>query len=1046
MTSQIVAELPFYRQDGSFLGYAGYAAGLVLNLTQAQESGPEIPQDLDGRLFEQRVLTAEGEVLLTVTGVNRTLGRVAFNLTSEDTAALLPDESVAALDLIHVVAEVTSEGLTPLLSSEFSLRRVRPGLGAVVLKLEPTEGVVVVRYAGAPPLTMLQELIAAGDLAADATHADMIAFWQGEVAAYGAATLDSLAAQLATSLSAVGAAGDTEIGDIQIEGAAQVAAVGAAGTAQVQAIQDEGAAQIASVGGAGATQVQAVQDEGATQVAAVTAEGGVQVSAVEAEGGTQLTALDDRADLALATIAGAEAATTAPVVAAGAAALADIELARTEGLGDIATAAATAGDNVAAGMIPVYPTKAAGIAGVDDGVRFAVEQLYGRGVYHYRRNGAGADFLGVGLFGSEGQKIAAIRALRRLPSVVTPMPAEFTVNLWGVNAQEWDGRLLYNERAAALPTLNLLWNPFSFVDEEGNATPAAITSDPGIVDPDGGHNAMRLTSTADRQQYVFWRFLDDDLPTDDYRARARWLWISGATAWRIGGNNVGGSYTAFAATGAWTAQDSPVITGYDNVTKNFDINISSGSPNTDGVAAVYAVQFYDSLGGDTLPTTLAELAAMDGHGKRVTAYKGSIPFTSTYAIDHRTMIDGILVQLQAALVSYSEATLGIWMSATAVPATTYGSALSWKYRAVGSGSDHGLVGVTNTGLPYISPTLSVMVTKSAFNVIGQGFTSFFFTVKNGEMIPYLNGVPLYKDTGAWTTFDARALIIGAYNGTTKRSLTNKFVGYLDGAAFAPVAVSADKIAQADQHGRETLALCGSRAGLRKARAFGLCDSLTANAESPFWAMCLDTSITPHLHGDIDAVGGSDLAAWEARKTWLISQIIAADRAGYEEIWLFALAGANEWPRWRDDVAPGPYSYLPWKVDYLAYLASLKAVSSKVKIIGLPMIPRSGAGGLPYTTDSLQVERERNAWNADLVANHEAMGIDFVIDWRADEILQYATSAAAVPSSGSWVNPAYSVVLFLTAGTHFTTAGGAQLANLYLTPWAKARLALLSGVV
>ena len=173
MTSQVAAELPFYSQDGSFLGYAGYAASLVLELTQAQDAGPLVAQNLDGRLFEQRVMTQEGETLLTITGFNRPAGQVVFKMTSAESLTLLASDAVAR-DLVHLVAEVTEEGLTPLLQAPFALRRVRPGLGAVVLKLEPTEGVVMVRYAGAPPLTLLQEMIALGQLPEGATDDDLL--------------------------------------------------------------------------------------------------------------------------------------------------------------------------------------------------------------------------------------------------------------------------------------------------------------------------------------------------------------------------------------------------------------------------------------------------------------------------------------------------------------------------------------------------------------------------------------------------------------------------------------------------------------------------------------------------------------------------------------------------------------------------------------------------------------------------------------------------------------------------------------------------------
>lgn len=206
MTMQIPAEGPFYRADGSFLGYVDVAATLKVDLVSTQEDGPALPQDLTGRVFLQRILDGEGAILLEVYGVNAVDGlahRVAFPLTQADTRTLLPTGGVAARDLTHVVGEVTVGGFDQLYSASWSLRRLRRGMPATVMQMEPNAGVVLVRYAGAPPLSLLEELIASGDLAEDATHDDLVDWLQDPANDAAQAALTAIAAA-ATAVVGVG--------------------------------------------------------------------------------------------------------------------------------------------------------------------------------------------------------------------------------------------------------------------------------------------------------------------------------------------------------------------------------------------------------------------------------------------------------------------------------------------------------------------------------------------------------------------------------------------------------------------------------------------------------------------------------------------------------------------------------------------------------------------------------------------------------------------------------------------------------------------------
>ncbi|MBI1407307.1 MAG: hypothetical protein GC145_14430 [Caulobacter sp.] len=419
MTSQVVAELPFYRQDGSFLGYAGFAATLVLALTQPQESGPPVPQNLDGRLFEQRVLTSDGQVLLSVLGVNRTGGRVAFPMTAADSLVILPPAGVVALDLVHVVGEVTLEGLSPLINAPFAMRRSKPGSGATVLKLDPIEGVVMVRYEGAPPLTLLQELIAGGSLAADASYADMVQFLQHGLSDDQAAALAAVQAQQAASIIAVNDAAEAAASDgVQAvatrEGQALVyidelteAAVEAVAVRQGQALTAVAARETQAIANGGpidlredvaiaavatregqaitavaAREAQAVANGGPIDqredvaIAAVATREGQAITAVAARETQAITGggpIDLREDQAVALVAATEAGVLASVAAAGVTQLGIVNAAGPAQVGVVNAAGVIQVANVtAAAGAQFKPDTATGLADVAEGGYFHV--------------------------------------------------------------------------------------------------------------------------------------------------------------------------------------------------------------------------------------------------------------------------------------------------------------------------------------------------------------------------------------------------------------------------------------------------------------------------------------------------------------------------------------------------------------------------------------------------------------------------------------------------------------------------------------------------
>lgn len=360
MTVQIPAETPFYRPDGSAVLYAGVPAALGVDLSTVQEEGPPIPVNTAGRVYEQRILDGQGAILLTITGANGAAGRVTFTFTPENGTTLLPPGDVVAKDLTHQVGELTGNGFQPLLVGPLAIRRLRRGMPATVLQLQAGLDVVVVRYEGAPGPTLLETLIASGDLAEDADEADLLALLRAPVLSSGEAALTAITTARGQAVTAVQQQQTTSVNAVTT----------AAGAAVDQAIPAALAQQIAAsaAGPAGGLFV-AVQ----AGVGAVSAQQVTSVNAVAAREGQAITAVQQQQTTSVNAVA-AQGATSIGAVT-------------TEGNTQVARVAATP----ASGM---YQTKAAGdAAGLATGVHFIVPGASGSGFLVYRVTGAGTSVL-----------------------------------------------------------------------------------------------------------------------------------------------------------------------------------------------------------------------------------------------------------------------------------------------------------------------------------------------------------------------------------------------------------------------------------------------------------------------------------------------------------------------------------------------------------------------------------------------------------------------------------------------------------------------------
>lgn len=388
MTTPIIAEAPFYRQDGSAVVYSGIPAALIIALTQLQEEGPAIPQTLDGRVFVQRVVDRDGVVLLEIYGVNLPAGRIRFTFTADHGAGLLPVSGVAALDLVHQVGELTLDGFSPFLQAPFGIRRLKVSAGATALKLQPGEDVIIIRYEGAPGPDLLQTLVAAGVLTADATVEDLVVLLQAQAAAISTEAIELIVAARQSALTAI-ADREQLVVDPETGSIAAATQVGLEAIADAVLNEDTGALAVIDQGEADALQaidlrkVQATDAVAAREDLAIRAGDGAipvreaqAIDAIAVRQGQATDAVGIREASALETVGNTETGVVLAIDAARDAATATLAAQGTAIVDNVIAAAATANSlatSVAAGLA-AHPTL---------GAIWCVAGAIGSGVVYY---------------------------------------------------------------------------------------------------------------------------------------------------------------------------------------------------------------------------------------------------------------------------------------------------------------------------------------------------------------------------------------------------------------------------------------------------------------------------------------------------------------------------------------------------------------------------------------------------------------------------------------------------------------------------------------
>lgn len=670
--------------------------------------------------------------------------------------------------------------------------------------------------------------------------------------------------------------------------------------------------------------------------------------------------------------------------AAGSASAASASAAASAGSAAAASAsAADVADVVATNRL--FDTKALGEAGTSTGQTYFVRQTSGKGAYEYSRTAGGSTFLGVRPIGSRAREVAYERILK---NTLAPPAAGAFVRLWGQNAWEWDNRLIPNEASFTPPTLNWLPDPFNPIDEDGGTTPARIINTASTTDPLGGNNALELTVTGANQQVAFYVSTEPAVPATDIRVRIYTKFLSGGNAYKLGTT----SGLAVTAGASWDASSlETTIAGFTGATA---IGFSSATGNTAASVAVAGAGIYDPLAGDsaTLPTLAKELASQNaGHLKPSLAYPGSAPLSLAGSI----RIDGAnaltpMISIDAAPVAMTNYSFGGVFQCDAMPVSSSGSALACDFHSTGAtnaSAQIGVYGATDAvagrpGRIYVNPQLGASVTAINHYFPGEGKHTIYVTVNNGDVMLYVDGVPAWLGVQAgWAAPAIARLILGAYTGTKPRRKTlTPYVGEIDGLVFwKNKTLTQAEVTAEDKHARARLRLYGLAVAPRKVCLIGGGDSLCAFSPSWFWQLGECTQLAPRLHGHLEAVGGTRLRSnppgvsdWidPVRYGQLVQRIQAADAAGYDEVWFYILPGANDSiDSWIDN----GYDYHPWKTEFLAYIAGIKALSPKVRVAVLSMLPRPGVG------DEIRLEQQRQAWNDDLRANYLSMGFNRFID-------------------------------------------------------------------
>ncbi len=685
----------------------------------------------------------------------------------------------------------------------------------------------------------------------------------------------------------------------------------------------------------------------------------------------------------------------------------------------------------------VYPTIADGVAATAEGGSFSILQASLLAAYDYTVVGGLARFDRVRLTGTAGMDIALLRFSARSVSLVPAKLNDLLVSGWGTNAEEWDGRVVPNEAAAVPPTLNLLPDPYNPANETGGGTPVRTINDPAVTDPDGGHNAMTTTFSAQNSQCAFINITDDVLPTDNYVIRGRFLLESGGSAFRIGAVAAGATSFAFTADGNWTLQ-SLTLNAFAN-TPNLGFSTAVG--NSTGVIAAYDVGLFDPFQGGVFPSTTAEKAALGYHAKRPAAYKQSLTFDAFGSLDCTTETDGVLLQGPPDRITPTAFSMGIWILPTSEPTSTSGTAMAFDFHTGGASNISGQLGVTANnatnydrfGMLYANPNLSFTVLKTGQYLVNEGWQHLSVSVDNGVSTFFINGIPICTQTvPAYVNPNFSKLILASYNGVSRRRKTTQHLpGFLQGWWYRNSAVNQGEATQMDAHGRARIRLSGdTRMGLRKLALFGSGGSITQFAPSYFWHVCQNRNLTPRIHAYCEALGGTGLSDWRAdpRKSYFKRQLGAACDAGYDMALALFDAGMNDIDKWD----AGTYPFATWLVDFSAHIAELKAINPKVKAGCQTMVPKSSS---LYDAAALRQEQLRQNWNDYLRANFVAMGFDYMIDCGlgteridiAGNITAETIPGGTVRGNYRWsagcvahnVSPAATITFSATSGASFT---------------------------
>lgn len=672
-----------------------------------------------------------------------------------------------------------------------------------------------------------------------------------------------------------------------------------------------------------------------------------------------------------------------------------------------ASALAAAQDAVidAQAIVTSFDTLAEAEAAVTTvGKFFAVRQQFGKGLYIYKRLATGSEFLFVMPFGIKAREWVYKRALR---GTLTPNIPNLVFDLWGSDGLEWDCRVIPNRVSQVLPTLNIIPDPFSPLDEVGT-TPTQEVNTTATTDNLGTNYALKLTSTAQSQQVTVWRSSYGVMPLGTYRLRIDHKQLPGGVStakdqWRLGQNSALGELIV-PSTSVWNTTEE-VLSNYDGTST--DLGFSSALNNTDGVVAIANFAMYDDYAGNSsrLPSFTQELAAQKaGHMKRFSAYAGSFSLTPYGSVDINGSTGAFIISLDPGGLLLSEGyTFGGWFESTEL-GSVQSLAFSFDFHARltggATGLAHGQFGhygaitapetVTREGKPYANPNLGQLSASPCplHYIPNQGKIFLAITAKpreagGADITMHINEVPMSMDVASgWVPPKVARMVIGAYSGTSERhKTTNPWKGTGNGFFLTKKPLTQAQIHQRGRYMTEQLRLDGDEPGLRKSCYVGNGDSLTAFSPSYLFRLSDCTKFTDRLHIFNTAIGGSDIGAAlaEPRKTAFMNIVRAAVQAGYYKVPVLARWGTNEL------LLGDPYSWLSvgnhtvWRDNYyLPFMAEVKAIAPDiVEIWHFTMPPRLGLGS--DMTKEVANDLMIQAYNDDFRNNYQAYGLDRLID-------------------------------------------------------------------